>query len=117
MGFFFFGLRKAFTMQVREDEDGNTQEMSILRYNPPDSVRSAGLVRDGPTCKGRYLEEEMATHSSVLAGRPPWTEEPGGLRSMGSQEWGVTDRLSTKLASRNTLPMYLSICNTVGSPQ
>ena len=31
------------------------------------------------------LEEEMATHSSVFAWRTPWTEEPGGLQSMGSQ--------------------------------
>ena len=31
------------------------------------------------------LEEEMAAHSSVLAWRIPWTEEPGGLQSMGSQ--------------------------------
>ena len=32
----------------------------------------------------RALEEEMATHSSVLAWRIPWTEQPGGLPSMGS---------------------------------
>ena len=31
------------------------------------------------------LEKEMATHSSVLAWIIPWTEEPGGLQSMGSQ--------------------------------
>ena len=31
------------------------------------------------------LEEGMATHSSILAWRVPWTEEPGGLQSMGSQ--------------------------------
>ena len=31
------------------------------------------------------LEEEMATHSSILAWRIPWTEEPGGLQSRGSQ--------------------------------
>ena len=31
------------------------------------------------------LEEEMATHSSILAWTIPWTEEPGGLQSMGSQ--------------------------------
>ena len=31
------------------------------------------------------LEEGMATHSSILAWRIPWTEEPGGLRSTGSQ--------------------------------
>ena len=34
------------------------------------------------------LEEEMATHSSVLAWRIPWTEEPGGLLSMGSHRVG-----------------------------
>ena len=34
------------------------------------------------------LEKEMATHSSVLAWRIPWTEEPGGLQSMGSQKVG-----------------------------
>ena len=32
------------------------------------------------------LEEGMATHSSILAWRIPWTEEPGGLQSMGSQK-------------------------------
>ena len=31
------------------------------------------------------LEKEMATHSSILAWGIPWTEEPGGLQSMGSQ--------------------------------
>ena len=31
------------------------------------------------------LEKEMATHSSTLAGKLPWTEGPGGLQSMGSQ--------------------------------
>ena len=31
------------------------------------------------------LEEGMATHSGILAWRIPWTEEPGGLQSMGSQ--------------------------------
>ena len=34
------------------------------------------------------LEKGMATHSSFLAQRIPWTEEPGGLRSMGSQRVG-----------------------------
>ena len=36
------------------------------------------------------LEKEMATHSSILAWRTPWTEEPGGLQSMGSQESDTT---------------------------
>ena len=34
------------------------------------------------------LEEEMATHSSILAWRIPWTEEPGGLQSIGSHGVG-----------------------------
>ena len=34
------------------------------------------------------LEEEMATHSSLLAWRIPWTEEPGGLQTKGSQRVG-----------------------------
>ena len=36
------------------------------------------------------LEEEMATCSSILAGKMPWTEEPGGLQSKGSQELDTT---------------------------
>ena len=34
------------------------------------------------------LEKEMATHSSILAWKIPWTEEPGGLQSMGSLKIG-----------------------------
>ena len=33
------------------------------------------------------LEKGIATHSSILAWRIPWTEEPGGLQSLGSQSW------------------------------
>ena len=33
------------------------------------------------------LEKGMATHSSIFAWRIPWTEEPGGLQSMGFQSW------------------------------
>ena len=34
------------------------------------------------------LEKGMATHSSILPGESPWTEEPGGLQFMGSQRIG-----------------------------
>ena len=37
------------------------------------------------------LEKEMATHSSILAWRIPWTEESGGLQSMGLQESDMTE--------------------------
>jgi len=37
------------------------------------------------------LEEEMATHSSILAWKIPWTEEPGGLQSLGLKESDMTE--------------------------
>ena len=37
------------------------------------------------------LEEEMATHSSILAWETKWTEEPGGIQSIRSQELDVTE--------------------------
>ena len=40
------------------------------------------------------LEKEMATHSSILAWRIPWIEEPGRLQSMGSQESDTIQRLN-----------------------
>ena len=40
------------------------------------------------------LEKDLATHSSILAWRIPWTEEPGGLHSMGLQELDTTWRLN-----------------------
>ena len=46
------------------------------------------------------LEEEMATHSSILAWRIPWTEQPGGLQSKGSQRVG---RLQLKQLSTHDL--------------
>ena len=39
------------------------------------------------------LEKEMATHSKILAWEIPWTEEPGGLQSMGSQELDATEAI------------------------
>ena len=37
------------------------------------------------------LEKEMVTHSSILAWEIPWTEDVGGLQSMGSQELDTTE--------------------------
>ena len=39
------------------------------------------------------LEKEMATHSSILAWRIPWTEELGGLQSTGHKELDMTEQL------------------------
>ena len=49
-----------------------------------------GNIRDMGLIPGREdpLEDESATHSSIVAWRVPWAEEPGGLQSMGSQRVG-----------------------------
>ena len=49
---------------------------------------------------GRSLEEEMATHSSVLAWKIPRTEEPDGLQSMGSQSRTRAKRVNTTTSQR-----------------
>ena len=49
------------------------------------------------------LEKEMATHSSILAWKIPWTEEPSGLQSMSSQK-------SQTLLSNFILGELLSFC-------
>ena len=51
---------------------------------------NAGDAKDMALIPGRNdpLEEEMASHSSILAWKIPWTEETGKLQSMGSQRVG-----------------------------
>ena len=44
------------------------------------------------------LEKEMVTHFSILAGRIPWTEEPGGLQSWGCKESDTTKQLTFSLS-------------------
>ena len=61
--------------------------MTLLVKNLP---ANAGDIRDVGSIPGlgRSLEEGMATHSSILAWRIPWTEEPGRLQFMGLQRVG-----------------------------
>ena len=63
-------------------------QAALVVKNPPANAgdRAAGLT----TGWGRSQEEGMATHSSILAWRSPWTEEPHGLQSMGLQRVGHT---------------------------
>ena len=56
------------------------------------------------------LEEEMATHSTVLAWRIPWTEEPGGPQPMGSQRIISHADLSLVLLFKNgILPVNFTV--------
>ena len=52
------------------------------------------------------LEEEMATHSSILAWKIPWTGEPGGLQSMGSQSQTRLSNYATKLFLHRWVPLF-----------
>ena len=56
------------------------------------------------------LEKEVATHFSILAWRIPWSEEPGRLQSMGSQESDMTEQLSTVRTHRH---IHTHICMCV----
>ena len=59
---------------------------------------SSGDLRDMGSIpgSGNPLEEEMATHSSILAWRTPWTEEPGGLHTVHgvTKSWTRLKQLS-----------------------
>ena len=66
------------------------------------------------------LEEEMATHSSVLAWRSPWTEEPGRLQSMGCKELDTlsdwTCHLKTDYGKAAAAAKSLQSCPTLCDP-
>ena len=56
----------------------------LVVKKPPANTGDGGDIGSIPGLT-RSPEEGMATHCSILAWRIPWTEEPGGLQSMGSQ--------------------------------
>ena len=59
-------------------------------FRGKESACNAGYAEDAISSLGGEdpLEEGMATHSQILARKVQWTEEPGGLQSMGSQRVG-----------------------------
>ena len=61
---------------------GKLLHWGFPRLSPGSEVKSQLATHEDP------LEEGMATRSSILAWRIPWTEEPGGLKSMGSHRIG-----------------------------
>ena len=62
-------------------------QVALVVKNAP---ANAGDLRDMGSILAQEdpLEEETATHSSILTWRIPWTEEPGGLQSIGPQRVG-----------------------------
>ena len=73
---------------------------SGLPCPPPEDLPHPGIEPTSPAFPALVggffttsLEKEMATHSSILAWRIPWTEELGGLQSTGHKESDMTERL------------------------
>ena len=79
--------KKAFLSdQCKEIEENNRMGKTRNLFKKIRDIKGTfqakvGSIKDR---NGRDLEKEMATHSSILAWRIPWTEEPGGLLSIGS---------------------------------
>ena len=70
--------------EVQDRGDSRASLVAQMAKNPPamQETRVQSLGQEDP------LEKGMATHPSILAWRIPWTEEPDGLQSMGSQRAG-----------------------------
>ena len=66
----------------------SVSQVVVVVKNPP--ANAGNVLIPGSWSLGQEdpLEEGMATHSSILAWKIPWTEEPGGLQSIGSQRVG-----------------------------
>ena len=63
--------------------------------NPP-AMQETQKMRVWSLGQKNPVENEMATHTSILAWKTPWSEEPGGLQSNELQESDKTERLSTQ---------------------
>ena len=68
--------------------DGITDSMASLVAQTVKRLPTMQEIRVQSLGQEDLLEKEMATHSSILAWKIPWTEEPGRLQSMGSQKVG-----------------------------
>ena len=76
----------------------------------PGGLESACHVGDKSSIprSGRSLEKGIVIHSSILAWKIPWTENPGGLQSMGLQELVRTERLTLSLCFHLEIVFRLS---------
>ena len=89
-------------------------EARNLPINAGDARDMGSLGREDP------LEEEMATHSNILAWKIPWTEEPSRLQSMGGKESDMTEQLTlpqiiSPAQIFHQMPPSSSICMTPGT--
>ena len=103
----FFSLMRSFAVEQHSGPGqwwiGNCKNNTVHMVKTPPAMWETwipSLYQEDPLVKG------LATHSSVLAGRIPWTEELGGLQSMGSQkvrqDWATNKNFFKKENKRRT---------------
>ena len=83
---------------------GASQVAQIVKYLP--AVREAWIWSLGPEDP---LEKGMATHSSILAWRIPWTEGPVGYSPWGHKQWDMTEQLTVSHFHKWFHVVYLSL--------
>ena len=96
------------TVQNNIARDSLLHNNDLLKYNQVVIVSAKELACQSRKCETQVrsldredlLEDGMATHSSILAWRLPWTEEPGGLQSTGRQSQTRLKRLSKHASSK-----------------
>ena len=118
-----YGVKQSQTRLKQLSSSSSSSSMPMLGFpgssDGKEPACNAGDVGSMPRLKDP-LEEGMATYSRILAGRIPWTEESGGLQSMGSQRVGhdwVTEHTHThthmpvleaqSVLSKGTYPSFL----------
>ena len=92
------GIQNGWTHEAKPDLRPTDEDQNLCGFKSLEASLVAQMVKNLPTVQETEvgsldredpLEKELATHSSVLAWRTPWTEGPGGLQSMGLHmtEW------------------------------
>ena len=78
---------------LKKNRVSRDKKLEVVFHGDPESKESACNVDTQICFLGQEdpLEKRMATHSSILAWRIPWTEESGGLQCMGSKESDTTE--------------------------
>ena len=89
---------KAWTMKNGWRMDG-----SLVKSLPANAGNRSSVPGSG-----KSLEKEMATHSSILAWEIPWTEDPGGLQSVGLQESDMTWQLNSNKSGQRLKGFFMS---------
>ena len=93
--------------------------MALVVKNPPVNAGDVRYWFDQSLGREDPLEEGMATHSSILAWRIPWTEEPDGLQSMGHKKAEMTEvtyHITTTMITLLIIPKKAILLSEMCSP-